>query len=46
MNEVTRILSAASRGDPAAAEQQQPLVYDDLRKLAAGFSLFARILGE
>jgi RNA polymerase sigma factor (TIGR02999 family) len=35
MNEITRILSAAEQGDPRAAEQLLPLVYDELRKLAA-----------
>jgi RNA polymerase sigma factor (TIGR02999 family) len=35
MNEVTRILSAVEQGDPQAAEQLLPLVYDELRKLAA-----------
>src|SRR5690242_10512989 len=35
MNEVTRILSAIERGDPQAAEQLLPLVYDELRRLAA-----------
>jgi RNA polymerase sigma factor (TIGR02999 family) len=35
MNEVTRILSAINEGDPDAAEQLLPLVYDELRKLAA-----------
>ena len=35
MNEVTRILSAIEQGEPAAAEQLLPLVYDELRKLAA-----------
>jgi RNA polymerase sigma factor (TIGR02999 family) len=35
MSEVTRILSAAEQGDPRAAEQLLPLVYDELRKLAA-----------
>jgi RNA polymerase sigma factor (TIGR02999 family) len=35
MSEVTHILSAAGRGDPHAAEQLLPLVYDELRKLAA-----------
>ncbi len=35
MNEVTRIMSAADQGDPGAAEQLLPLVYDELRKLAA-----------
>ena len=37
MNEVTRILSAIEEGNPKAAEQLLPLVYDELRKLAAGF---------
>jgi RNA polymerase sigma factor (TIGR02999 family) len=35
MNEVTRILSAIELGDTKAAEQLLPLVYDELRKLAA-----------
>jgi RNA polymerase sigma factor (TIGR02999 family) len=35
MNEVTRILSAIEGGSPQAAEQLLPLVYDELRKLAA-----------
>ena len=35
MNDVTRILSAIEQGDPKAAAQLLPLVYDDLRKLAA-----------
>jgi RNA polymerase sigma factor (TIGR02999 family) len=35
MNEVTRILSAVEQGDPHAAEQLLPLVYEELRKLAA-----------
>jgi RNA polymerase sigma factor (TIGR02999 family) len=35
MNEVTRILSAVQGGDPQAAAQLLPLVYDELRKLAA-----------
>ena len=35
MSEVTRILSAIEKGDPHAAEQLLPLVYDELRKLAA-----------
>jgi RNA polymerase sigma factor (TIGR02999 family) len=34
MSEVTRILSAIEQGDPSAAEQLLPLVYDELRKLA------------
>jgi RNA polymerase sigma factor (TIGR02999 family) len=36
MHEVTRILSAVEEGDPRAAEQLLPLVYDELRRLAAG----------
>ena len=35
MNEVTRILSVIEQGDPHAAEQLLPLVYDELRRLAA-----------
>jgi RNA polymerase sigma factor (TIGR02999 family) len=35
MNDVTRILSAIEQGDPQAAAQLLPLVYDELRKLAA-----------
>src|SRR5262245_6544123 len=35
MSEVTRILSAAAQGDPQAASQLLPLVYDELRQLAA-----------
>jgi RNA polymerase sigma factor (TIGR02999 family) len=35
MTEVTRILSAIEQGDPHAAEQLLPLVYDELRRLAA-----------
>ena len=35
MSEVTRILSAIDQGDPSAAEQLLPLVYDELRALAA-----------
>lgn len=34
MSEVTRILSLVESGDPSAAEQLLPLVYDELRKLA------------
>jgi RNA polymerase sigma factor (TIGR02999 family) len=41
MNEVTRILSAVEQGDAHAAEQLLPLVYDELRKLAA-----ARVAAE
>src|SRR5262245_40691372 len=35
MSEVTRILDAIEQGDPSAAEQLLPLVYDELRQLAA-----------
>src|SRR5215831_6844435 len=35
MSEVTQILSAIEQGDPSAAEQLLPLVYDELRQLAA-----------
>src|SRR6266436_5438218 len=35
MNEVTRILSAIEQGDPQAAEQLLPLVYNELRQLAS-----------
>ncbi len=37
MNEVTRILGAIEAGNPQAAAQLLPLVYDELRKLAAGY---------
>ena len=35
MNDVTHILLDIEQGDPKAAEQLLPLVYDELRKLAA-----------
>src|SRR5262245_44569284 len=35
MSEVTRILTAIEQGDPHAAGQLLPLVYDELRRLAA-----------
>jgi RNA polymerase sigma factor (TIGR02999 family) len=35
MSEVTRILSAIEQGDPHASEKLLPLVYDELRRLAA-----------
>ncbi|HUG66890.1 MAG TPA: ECF-type sigma factor [Pirellulaceae bacterium] len=35
MTDVTHILSAIEQGDPSAAEQLLPLVYEELRKLAA-----------
>ena len=41
MTDVTQILSQIESGDPAAAEELLPLVYDELRKLAA-----AKLAGE
>lgn len=35
MNNVTQLLTAIDQGDPQAAERLLPLVYDELRKLAA-----------
>ena len=35
MSDVTQILNAIEQGDPSAAEQLLPLVYEELRKLAA-----------
>jgi hypothetical protein len=35
VTDVTHILSAIEQGDPCAAEQLLPLVYEELRKLAA-----------
>jgi hypothetical protein len=35
MSDVTRILSAIEQGDPRASEERLPLVYDELRRLAA-----------
>ncbi len=35
MNEITQLLSALGQGDPHAASRLLPLVYDELRKLAA-----------
>ncbi len=35
MDAITQVLSAIEQGDPNAAEQLLPLVYDELRKLAA-----------
>jgi hypothetical protein len=35
MSDVTAILNAIERGDPQAASQLLPLIYDELRKLAA-----------
>jgi RNA polymerase sigma factor (TIGR02999 family) len=44
MNEVTRILAETRPGDPAAAVRLLPLVYDELRKLAADHTLSATAL--
>lgn len=41
MTDVTQILSQIESGDPKAAERLLPLVYDELRKLAA-----AKLAGE
>jgi RNA polymerase sigma factor (TIGR02999 family) len=41
MSDVTRILARIEQGDPTAADQLLPLVYDELRKLAA-----AKLLNE
>ena len=35
MSDVTRLIDAAAAGDPKAAAELLPLVYDELRKLAA-----------
>ena len=35
MSEVTRVIEAIEQGDPKAAEELLPLVYEELRKLAA-----------
>ena len=35
MSEVTRVLAAIERGDPQAASRLLPLVYEELRRLAA-----------
>jgi RNA polymerase sigma factor (TIGR02999 family) len=35
MTDVTRLLTAIDRGDPSAAERLLPLVYDELRRIAA-----------
>lgn len=37
MSEVTQILEAVARGEPQAAERLLPLVYDELRRLAAAW---------
>lgn len=42
MTQVTRILSQIESGDPSAAEQLLPLVYDELRKLAAAKLAFEK----
>jgi RNA polymerase sigma factor (TIGR02999 family) len=42
MSDVTQILSQVESGDPTAAEQLLPLVYDELRKLAAAKLAFEK----
>src|SRR5271168_2723225 len=37
MNEVTQLLDAVTRGDVQAADQLLPLVYEELRRLAANY---------
>ena len=44
MSDVTRIISQIESGDPQAAEQLMPLVYDQLRRLA-GASFAVKQLG-
>ena len=52
MSDVTRILAALEHGDPSAAGQLLPPVYDELRKLTAhrmahkapGHTLLCRLL--
>ena len=39
VSDVTRVIEAIQRGDPKAAEELLPLVYEELRKLAAGQTL-------
>ncbi len=46
MSDVTRILSAIEQGDPLASQQLLPLVYDELRKLAASKEWSARRQGR
>ena len=36
MNDITRVLSAIEHGDPKAAGELLPLIYQELRRLAAG----------
>lgn len=35
MNDITRVLQSLKQGDPSAAEELMPLVYEELRRLAA-----------
>jgi len=35
VSEITRILAAAGQGDPNAADELLPLVYEELRRIAA-----------
>jgi RNA polymerase sigma factor (TIGR02999 family) len=43
MNEFTRILNAVAQGEPHAAEELLPLVYGELRKLAAAWLAHERL---
>jgi RNA polymerase sigma factor (TIGR02999 family) len=42
MTDVTHILDAIEQGDPSAAEQLLPLVYEELRKLATAKLMFEK----
>jgi RNA polymerase sigma factor (TIGR02999 family) len=44
--DVTQLLQAASRGDALASEQLLPLVYDDLRRFAAGLLAKEPVIGS
>ena len=46
MSDVTQIICAIEQGDPRAAAELLPLVYDELRKLAAAAEAMRRILVE
>ena len=46
MSEFTEIISAIEAGDPVAADRLLPLVYDELRKLAAALSARANVRAD
>jgi RNA polymerase sigma factor (TIGR02999 family) len=48
LNDVTRILESIEHGDPKAADELLPLVYEELRKLAASLvhEAWQRLVGE